>query len=43
VQLELAQRCYMDETTAEYLPLRAQGMSAILESLIGIALGQPAR
>jgi N-formylglutamate deformylase len=38
VQLELAQRCYMDEATAEYLPLRARGMSAILTSLIGIAL-----
>jgi N-formylglutamate deformylase len=37
VQLELAQRSYMDETTGAWLPDRAQQIAAVLRALVEIA------
>jgi N-formylglutamate deformylase len=40
VQLELAQGCYMNENTGEYMPAPARDIAQILESLIRITLSQ---
>jgi N-formylglutamate deformylase len=39
IQLELAQRSYMDETSGEYLPAAARRVRASLRALLGIAAG----
>ncbi len=39
VQLELAQRCYMDESSCEYLPAAARRVRASLRALLEIAVG----
>ncbi len=38
VQLEISQRCYMDEDTVEYLPERAASLQALLRQLLQTAL-----
>lgn len=39
IQLELAQRSYMDESSCEYLPAAARRLRASLRALLGIAVG----
>lgn len=39
VQLEISQRCYMDETTFEWLPTRAAKLQPVLRALLQAALG----
>ena len=39
VQLEIAQRCYMDESTVEWLPERAAALQPVLGALLEATLG----